>query len=256
MTKRITILSWCLHLLIYVIMTQQKRYILLMSLSYAYEIIYFHYVKPFPLVKMRTCGQGDPCITFPGVLHSNIISTANVKVNISVLKCRNKMIWNRCNIFRFDGGIHTKDKGKTCIMLHAVFPPFLEWIPPSTLKHIIPNLIFQNIGILEQVGHNRSMIIRFLASALKKFKPRITGALSNNNKKSHGHCNYLCHIDRADVINCEIHDRLLLIVINIYRWQITVPVNVSSSYQYWDNASTGYNHTCALLVYSICKSWN
>ena len=51
------------------------------------------------------------------------------------------MIRNRCNIFWADGGIHTKNEGKTyasCASLRfahdAVFPPFLEWITPSTQK--------------------------------------------------------------------------------------------------------------------------
>ena len=40
------------------------------------------------------------------------------------------------NIFGVDGGIHTKIGGKTYALcaFDAVFPPFLEWIPPSTHK--------------------------------------------------------------------------------------------------------------------------
>ena len=70
-------------------------------------------------------------------------------------------------------------------MHHALrsFPSVFGMDTSINPKNIIQNLIFQNIGITEQVGHNRSMIIRFLASPLKCFKPRITGALSNNNKK-------------------------------------------------------------------------
>ena len=48
------------------------------------------------------------------------------------------MIRNRCNMFWADGGIHTKKRRENlCIMRFAhdaVFPPFLEWITPSTQK--------------------------------------------------------------------------------------------------------------------------
>ena len=48
------------------------------------------------------------------------------------------MIRNRCNIFWADGGIHTKNGGKTyasCASRMMQFPPFLEWITPSTQKY-------------------------------------------------------------------------------------------------------------------------
>ena len=82
------------------------------------------------MVEVRFSLQGDPCITLPGSVHlATSLVTLTSKVKLAFKKSRNKMIRNCCNIFKVDGGIHTKNGGKTyaSCALHMMQFSFHFW---------------------------------------------------------------------------------------------------------------------------------